>query len=847
MSFKGTVKNGLTMAALFLRTLLGVAFIVTALKVEAGVTFTNLHNFGVLSLGAYPATALVEGSDGNFYGTTASGGANFYGTVYAISPSGSMTLLYSFTDGLDGANPDAGLVQGSDGNFYGTTSIGGTGGYGTVFKISAGGSLTPLYSFTGGTDGGEPSAGLVQGSDGNFYGTTSVGGTGLSFYGYGTVFKISASGSLTTLYSFTGGNDGFFPGAGLVQGIDGNFYGTTEYGGTNGQGTVFKISTGGSLTPLYSFTGASDGGVPEAALVQGSDGNFYGTTSIGGTGGYGTVFKISAGGSLTPLYSFTDGADGANPSAGLVLGSDGNFYGTARFGGTDIAHSDTSGTVFKISASGSLTPLYSFTDGADGAQPSAGLVLGSDGNFYGTTYFGGTNNLGAVFKMSASGSLTPLYSFTNGTDGLLPWATLLLGSDGNFYGTTQNGGGTPSLGDGTVFKMAPSGSFTQLYSFTGGNDGSIPWGSLVQAGDGNFYGTTRFGGTKDSGVVFKITSGGTFTHLYSFTNGNDGAIPLDTLVQGSGGNLYGTASIGGAGLGGTVFTITTGGSLTTLYSFTNNINGASPSAGMVLGSDGSFYGTTSAGGSNGYGTVFKITAGGSLTSLYSFTNGTDGNNPQANLVQGADGNFYGTTFYGGTLGDGAIFKITPSGSLTPLYSFTNGNDGSFPTAALVQGTDGNFYGTTYEGGGPADSGVVFQITPGGLFTPLFAFSESDGADPRAGLVQGPDGSFYGESSDLGVGGRGTIFRISVGLGPILTGPAVSILTTNGGFGFTNGEFGFDLAGPSGSNVIIEASTDLRTWIPLQTNLFGSGPLSFSDPQSPANRQRFYRTVLLIHP
>jgi uncharacterized repeat protein (TIGR03803 family) len=825
--------------------LLGAAFIATALKVEAAVTvtFTNLHNFGVLGLGAYPATALVEGSDGNFYGTTAVGGSNFYGTVFQMSATGSLTLLYSFTDGTDGANPQAGLVQGSDGDFYGTTSTGGNDGYGTVFKISAGGSLTPLYSFTGGTDGGNPMAGLVQGSDGNFYGTTSIGGTGPIFDGvepFGTVFKISASGSLTTLYSFTDGSDGSFPGAGLVQGNDGNFYGTTEYGGSNGYGAVFKISAGGALAPLYSFTGADDGGTPEAGLVQGSDGNFYGTTYLGGTGGYGAVFKISAGGSLTPLHSFADGADGAYPSAGLVQGSDGNFYGTTEHGGTDIVHSDTSGTVFKISAGGSLTPLYSFTVGADGAQPSAGLVQGSDGNFYGTTYYGGTNNSGAIFKISASGSLTPLYSFTNGTGGLFPWATLLLGSDGNFYGTTQQGGGAPGLGYGTVFKMAPNGSFTPLYSFTNENDGLYPWGSLVQAGDGNFYGTTRFGGAHGDGVVFKITSGGAFTPLYSFTNANDGAQPLDTLVPGSDANLYGTTSVGGPGLAGTIFTITTGGSLTTLYSFTNDINGASPSTGLVLGSDGYFYGTTSAGGSNGYGTLFKITSGGTLSNLYFFTNGIDGANPQASLVQASDGYFYGTTFYGGTAGDGAIFKITPGGSLTPLYSFTNGAEGAFPTAALVQGKDGNFYGTTYEGGGPADSGVVFQITPSGLFTPLYAFSEYDGADPRAGLVQGPDGSFYGESSDLGVGGRGTIFRISVGSA---TSAAVSIITNNAAFGFTSGEFGFDLAGPSGSNIVIEASTDLRTWIPLQTNLFGSGPLHFSDPQSPANSPRFYRAVL----
>jgi uncharacterized repeat protein (TIGR03803 family) len=635
------------------------------------------------------------------------------------------------------------------------------------------------------------------------------------------------------LHSFTGGNDGGFPVAALVQGSDGNFYGTAEYGG-NDFGTVFKITAGGSLTPLYSFTGGTDGANPPAALVQGSDGNFYSTTGYSGTNGFGTVFKISAGGSLTSLYSFINGVDGAYPADALALGADGNFYGTTQFGGAV-----SNGTTFKISAGGSFTPLYSFTNGADGAQPVAGLVQGSDGNFYGATLYGGTNSLGALFKMSASGSVTALYSFTNGADGLFPVATLLLGSDGNFYGTTANGGGAPGIGDGTVFKMAPSGLFTPLYSFNG-NDGSIPVGGLAQGGDGNFYGTTKLGGSNGAGTVFKITSGGTLTSLHSFTGVKDGENPVDTLVPGSDGNFYGTTGAGGVGFGGTVFSITTGGSLATLYSFTNNNGGEFPYAGLVLGNDGNFYGTTYAGGSNGYGTVFKITAGGSLTPLYSFTNGADGANPEASLVQGSDGNFYGTTIDGGTSGDGAIFKISPSGSLTSLYSFTNGTDGAFPEAAMVQGTDGNFYGTTFDGGGPSYAGVVFQITPSGLLTPLFAVNEIDGGLPRAGLVQGPDGSFYGESSQYGVGGDGTIFRISVGT--VTSSATVSIITNNA-FGFSNGQFGFDITGPSTSTVVIQASTNLQTWIPVETNLLGTTPLYFSDPQSRATPLRFYRAVL----
>ncbi|HEY3915536.1 MAG TPA: choice-of-anchor tandem repeat GloVer-containing protein [Verrucomicrobiae bacterium] len=818
-----------TITAWLIQMFLAVAFAATALRAQPSVTFTNLHNFGVLSRGGNPVTDLAQGSDGNFYGTTEHGGSNFYGAVYQMSATGS-TIIYSFTDGTDGANPLASLTQGSDGNFYGTASQGGNAGYGTVFKIAASGSLTPLYSFTNGTDGANPVAALVQGSDGNWYGTTSFGGANVY---YGTVFKITASGSLTSLHSFTGGNDGGFPVAGLVQGSDGNFYGTAEYGG-NDFGTVFKITPGGSLTPLYSFTGGNDGANPLAALVQGSDGNFYGTAAFNGANGLGTVFKISTGGSFTSLYSFVNGANGAYPEDALVQGSDGNFYGTTEYGGAV-----SNGAVFKITSGGSLTTLYSFTNGIDGSTPVAGLVQGSDGNFYGATEFGGTNKLGTLFKMSAGGSVTPLYSFTNGTDGLYPGATLLLGTDGNFYGTTEHGGDAPGIGDGTVFKMDPGGLFTPLYSFTG-NDGSVPLGSLVQGSDGNIYGATFYGGSNGAGVIFKISSGGTFTHLYSFTGGKDGANPPGALVQGSSDNFYGTTETHGAGFGGTVFSITTGGSLTTLYSFTNNNDGEFPYAGLVPGSDGNFYGTTYAGGSNGYGTVFKITPGGSLTSLYSFTNGMDGANPEASLVQGNDGNFYGTASIGGTSGDGTVFKITPSGSLTSLYSFTNGIDGTFPTAALMQGTDGNFYSTTFEGGGPSIAGNIFQITPGGSLTPLFGFNEIDGAFPQAGLVQGPDGAFYGATSEYGIGGGGDIFRISAGL---TTSATVSVITNNAAFGFANGVFGFDLAGPAGSNVVIEASTNLRTWIPLQTNLFGSGLLYFSDPQSPTNRLRFYRAVL----
>ena len=401
--------------ALLMRLLWVAALALPVFGAQAAVVLTSLYSF-TGSDGANPSAGLVQGSDGNFYGTTygfdptsrlvSASMAGLYGTVFRISTNGALTTVHSFT-GNDGANPYAGLVQGTDAYFYGTTCYGGLNNSGTVFRISTNGALTNLYSFTGGNDGANPVAGLVQGSDGNFYGTTVQGGnTNLNNgYGNGTVFKISTNGALTTLYSCT---DEEAAPNGLVQGSDGNFYGTTQYGGTNsGSGTVFRISTNGALTNLYSFTGGNDGANPVAGLVQGSDGNFYGTTRSGGTNQSGTVFQISTNGALTTLYAFgtvTDAnghpLDGAQPQAGLVRGSDGNFYGTTQSGGTNNVWNGGNGTVFRISSTGSLTTLYSFTGTNDGAAPEAGLVQGSDGSFYGTTVNGGQGGGGTVFRLT---------------------------------------------------------------------------------------------------------------------------------------------------------------------------------------------------------------------------------------------------------------------------------------------------------------------------------------------------------------------------------------------------------------------------------------------------------------
>jgi uncharacterized repeat protein (TIGR03803 family) len=382
-----------------------------------------------------------------------------------------------------------------------------------------------LYSFGGtSTDAMGPSGVLIQGSDGNVYGTTYRGGLAVAecrdgaatsdpyAIGCGTVFKISPTGEETVLHLFAAAPaDGVNPGV-LIQGSDGNFYGTTAGGGTNNVGTVFGVTPEGVETILYSFTGGPDG-AGAVGLVQGSDGNFYGTTSGGGANNFGTVFKLTPAGVETVLYSFTGTSgdesegDGAFPVGQLIQGADGNFYGVTFSGGEGASHDGQyGGTVFKVTPDGIETILHRFS-GPDGESPVAGLMQGSDGNFYGTTP-GGNTTSGTVFKLTPEGVETTLYTF--GSDGALwPYASLIQGSDGNFYGTTEGGGNADG---GTMFQLTPAGVVTVLYSFpntSGENDGTQlpgaePNTNLIQGGDGNLYGTALQNGAYDRGYFFKL-------------------------------------------------------------------------------------------------------------------------------------------------------------------------------------------------------------------------------------------------------------------------------------------------------------------------------------------------------
>jgi uncharacterized repeat protein (TIGR03803 family) len=668
----------------------------TIFKMTPFGTVTILHDFAgcyrdcLRSDGGYPTAALVQATDGNFYGTTTSGGSGGEGTLFKVTPNGVVTVLHSFVCAVDGCELSGALIQATDGNLYGSAYGGGPEFDGSLFKISLDGTFSLLHVFTAADPaGGSPNSPLLQGADGNFYGATNT-----------AIFKMTPDGTVTVLHAFDASEPLFFVG-GLVQGTDGNFYG--PLGDRNGGG-VFKMTPSGSLTVLHQFTGSNgDGGYP-GNLLRATDGSIYGATVSGGDGsaffGHGTVFRLAPDGTVSTLYTFTDGADGAYPFA-LVQGSDGNFYGTEG----------DHGSIFRVTTTGALTTIGNVFPGIGEGSPEASLVQAADGSVYGTTTQGGPRHVGTVFRVTYDGVTTVVHSFT-GVDGATPHAALVQAPDGSFYGTTGAGGGSNL---GTVFRMAPDGTLTVLHAFSGGTDGARPYASMVRGPDGAVYGTTRDGGPLNFGTVFRVAPDGSYTVLYSFAGGYDGGHPLAALVLGTDGNFYGTTSITGAFNAGTAFRITLQGRLTILHAFSGTDgtgrDGSYPRAALLQARDGNFYGTTYAGGTFGYGTMFRMTAEGAVTILHSFA-WVDGINPVAPLIQGSDGNLYGTASDGGVgkcVPAGTAFRSTLNGFVTVLYSFS-GNIGGYiepgcfadvigthPVDALLQGPDGNMYGTSSQG------------------------------------------------------------------------------------------------------------------------------------------------------
>jgi uncharacterized repeat protein (TIGR03803 family) len=470
---------------------------------------------------------------------------------------------------------------------------------------------------------------------------------------------------------------------------------------------LYELDTAGNYTVLHQFLVGFGPSKPEGELIRDSNGNFYGTTQYGGKANAGAVYELDAAGKLKALYSFSGGGllqSGPNP--GVILDSAGKLYGAT-------AYASAGGMIYRLGSSRQETTLYSFLGAAGGTEPSSGVVRDPGGNLYGTTAEGGPANAGVVYKLAPSGEETVLHSFTGGADGAGPGGYLALDLAGNLYGTTAHGGAARgSAGFGVAYKIDTSGRQTVLHAFTGGADGGSPSGVVLDPA-GNIYGTAG-GGASGAGVVYKLDSSGHENVLHSFMGGADGGGPGSVTLDAAG-NLYGTAYGGGtAGLG-VVYKLDPSGEETILFSFPGGPAGAAPTGGVTRDPAGNLYGTTSLGGGavfeEGAGVVFELSAAGDYSVLYAFTGGADGGAPLGGVIRDSTGNLYGTTSGGGApgciSGCGVIFKLDRAAQQTVLYSFTGGTDGADPYVAVAESA-GYLYGTTPWGGQGGTSSMTFS-------------------------------------------------------------------------------------------------------------------------------------------
>jgi uncharacterized repeat protein (TIGR03803 family) len=846
-----------------------------------------------------PKAGLISDAAGNLFGTTTSG--NPGGTVFELANIGTVsapiysstpTTLASFT-GID--QPQAGLILDAAGDLLGTTTN--SSGPGTVFEIANTGTVSaPVYSSAPttlatfalrGPSGAFPQGGLIGDAAGNLFGTTtgvSLGGGGATRFG--SLFEIANTGSvnapvygiLTTLVTFNR-TDGANPTANLIGDAAGDLFGTTSGGGANGLGTVFELVNTGTVslpvysstpTTLWSFAGAGvgDGADPVAGLVRDAAGHLFGTTKAGGTWNYGTVFEI-VNGTLTTLVSF----NGTNPSlgnpilpeAGLIVDAAGDLFGTTEAGGANDF-----GTVFELVNSGTVSApnytnfgrgpitLWSFTSGADGADPLAGLTVDAAGDLFGTTSAGGPSGGGAGFELVKTDSgytMAPSFTGTHagqttvseapvkpfsgvtisdpnsggtGTDTL----SIMVSGDGTltdgagFAGTSTLSGsnghytltgtaaditaeldalsftpvnGVPNTQVTTHFTLFDQGGATPkvLASFDDTNDGGFPLASLIVDAAGDLFGTTQQGGPGGAGTVFEIVNTGTVsapvysgtpTTLASFTGSDQ---PVAGLVRDAAGDLFGTRAF--FDNTGSVFEIVNTGSVsapvysstpTTMVSF-NGTDGGYPAAGLILDAAGNLFGTTEFGGPGDHGTVFEIANTGSVsapvysstpTTLWFFTGGADGDEPRGNLISDAAGDLFGTASDFNTLNDGTVFELVNTGSvsaptysaLTTLVSF-NGDDGADPLAGLIRDAAGDLFGTTLSGGPGGGLGTVFElVNTGTVSAPSYGSTPAtlvtftggdDGGLPLGGVVGDAAGDLFGTTNNGGARGDGTVFEI----------------------------------------------------------------------------------------
>jgi uncharacterized repeat protein (TIGR03803 family) len=735
------------------RLLVGVVTAAASLlvvpTVSAQAVYETVHSFTRSPEGSFGR--LLQTSNGHIYGVAAHGGTHLGGAIFQARPdsAGGWTVdTFHAFQASQGVQPLSGLAEGYDGALYGTTSAGGAHGGGTIFRITLDGQFQVLHAFVPALHGYAPLFGpLAYGTDGAFYGTASAGGANQR----GTIFRITHAGVFTVLRHFAG-PDGASPTGGVIRGRDGAFYGTAFAGGVHGYGTAFRLTPQGSFTRLHSFPGTS--GQPLGWLEQTPDGNLFGIVTgysvrVCGPGfpaectitSTGSVYRMTTNGVIAGVTGFTN----FQPGSGLTLAADGLLYGLGA-PHPPQPNSDQL-QVLRVDPSGnSPRVLYPSIGGSIGTGGYGGLIAASDGLLYGTT-----SQYGSLFTVAldAEASVNVLHTLVS--EGYHPTGRLALAADGALYGTTNHGGrgwggACVPTGCGGVFKL-DGGIHSELPDLPYGRR-SRATGDVRESSSGTLFYARDQSGTE-------MTKGGEFIRELGFLGGRQFHAPIET----SAGVLYGT-STDSLGTTGEIWRYQPGSDQReVVFAFPNNgADGLVPYGALVEGPGGHLYGTTAAGGASGYGTIFRLSVTGQLTTLHHFSR-VDGAAPFGTLVEGSDGMLYGTTYDGGPgAAAGVVFRIAPDGSQYAVVHAFSSTDGTRPIAGLTRGPADVLYGTASAGG--AGSGSVFAVTASGSFSVLHRFAAGEGTTPLGGVTVMPDGSLYGTTFGGGAGKVGVVYRLA---------------------------------------------------------------------------------------
>jgi len=667
-------------------------------------------------------------------------------------------VVKSFID-YPGKNPYyTELCQASNGNLYGMTYQGGANNMGVLFEYDpATDTYTKKLDFTGPINGSNPRGSLMQATNGKLYGMTYQGGSN----NMGVLFEYDpATNNYTKKLDFAGATNGSYPQGSLMQATNGQLYGMTYGGGANGWGVLFEYDpVTNTYTKKLDFAGATTGSNPQGSLMQATNGKLYGMTYGGGVNNLGVLFEYDpATNNYTKELDFAGVTSGSNPQGSLMQATNGQLYGMTYIGGLY-----NMGVLFEYDPStNTYTKKLNFEGTITGRNPHGSLIQATNSKLYGMTSGGGINYMGTLFEYDpATNTYTKKLNFAGATNGNYPYGSLMQATNGQLYGMTY-GGGANNIG--VLFEYDPATStYTKKLDFAGTINERNPCGSLIQSTNNKLYGMTSQGGATDMGVLFEYDPAiNIYSKKLDFAGPTNGSNPYGSLMQSSNGNLYGMTYGGGATDMGVLFEYDPA---TNIYSkkldFAGATNGSNPYGYLMQASNGKLYAMTNYGGVNNMGVLFEYDpATSTYTKKLDFAGATNGSNPHGSLMQAMNGKLYGMTNSGGINNIGILFEYDPAtNTYTKKLDFAGASNGSNPYGSLMQASNGKLYGMT-NSGGTNSMGVLFEYDPAtDTYTKKLDFAgATNGSNPHGSLMQATNGKLYGMTNSGGTNSMGVLFE-----------------------------------------------------------------------------------------